>query len=89
MEIFHQSVRFMWQFDELVMADGKMVLCIHSHLLPPDGVLRFVPANEAGEEKEQSAGGRVEQMLAQRGKPYTSNGPACRTRSVNRERCTR
>lgn len=50
------------QFDELVMADGETV-ALHTVASPaPDGVLRFVSANEADKKKnkvQQAASNKV------------------------------
>jgi len=52
------------QFDELVLADGRQV-ALHTVASPaPDGVLRFVPANEKGAKKnkvEDAASKKVSQ----------------------------
>jgi hypothetical protein len=48
------------QFDELVMADGRHMPLQTVASLAPDGVLRFVSANENAEEK-QSGGCDIEE----------------------------
>jgi hypothetical protein len=54
------------QFDELVMADGKMV-ALHTFASPaPDGVLRFVPANEAEKKKNKVQGAASNKVSATR-----------------------
>jgi len=76
------------QFDELVMADGKMV-ALHTFASPAQMECCASSLRMRRRRKRTKCRGPRRTKLAQRGKPYTSNGPACRTRSVNRERCTR
>jgi len=93
------------QFDELVMADGRKI-ALHTVASPaPDGVLRFVSANEsqkkgkvqeAASNKVSAARQAIHQISAATINPAStarttspSSGVICKRRSTSRGKCTR